>query len=37
MRVNALRHARLAVVRAENAMQIPDDLRVIREVARFAA
>ncbi|MDY0281518.1 MAG: DUF2254 domain-containing protein [Salinivirgaceae bacterium] len=37
MRDNALRHARLAVVRAENAMQIPDDLRVIREVARFAA
>jgi len=37
MRDNALRHARLAVVRAENAMQIPDDLSVIREVARFAA
>lgn len=36
MRDNALRHARLAVVRAENAMMIPDDLKVVREVATFA-
>jgi uncharacterized membrane protein len=36
MRDNALRHARLVLVRAENALQIPDDLRVVREVAKFA-
>lgn len=36
MRDNALRHARLALVRAENVLKIPDDLRVVREVAKFA-
>lgn len=36
MRDNALRHARLALVRAENALQIPDDLTAVREAARFA-
>lgn len=36
MRDNALRHARLALVRAEIALKVPDDLRVVREVAKFA-
>jgi uncharacterized membrane protein len=36
MRDNALRHARLAMVRAENALKVPDDLRAVREAARFA-
>lgn len=36
MRDNALRHARLALVRAENAMEIPEDLAAVREVAKFA-
>lgn len=35
MRDNALRHARLAMLRSENAMQIPDDLRAIREATKF--
>jgi uncharacterized membrane protein len=37
MRDNALRHTRLALVRAENALKIPDDLRAVREVSKFAA
>lgn len=37
MRDNALRHARLALVRAENALKVPDDLTVVREVAKYAA
>ncbi len=36
MRDNALRHARLALVRAENALEVPDDLGAVREAARFA-
>ncbi len=36
LRANALRHARLAVIRAEMAMQVADDLRAVREAARFA-
>lgn len=37
MRDNALRHARLALVRAENALKVPEDLTAVREVAKFAA
>ncbi len=36
LRDNALRHAHLALVRAEEALKIPDDLATVREVARFA-
>lgn len=36
MRDNALRHARLALVRAENALKVPDDLTAVREAAEFA-
>ncbi|MCD2450221.1 DUF2254 domain-containing protein [Methylicorpusculum oleiharenae] len=36
MHYNALRHARLALVRAENALKIPEDLTAVREVAKFA-
>jgi uncharacterized membrane protein len=36
MRDNALRHARLALVRAENVLEVPDDLTAVREVAQFA-
>jgi hypothetical protein len=36
MRDNALRHARLALVRAENVLKIPEDLTAAREAARFA-
>lgn len=36
MRNNALRHARLALVRAENALQVPEDLAAAREAAKFA-
>jgi len=36
MRDNALRHARLALIRAENELKIPEDLTAVREVARFA-
>jgi uncharacterized membrane protein len=36
MRDNALRHARLALVRAENVLKVPDDLTAVREVAKFA-
>lgn len=37
MRDNALRHARLALVRAENALKVSDDLSAVREAARFSA
>ena len=37
MRDNALRHARLALVRAEQALKVPDDLTTVREVAKFAS
>ena len=37
MRDNALRHTRLALVRAEKALNVPDDLTVVREAAKFAA
>ena len=33
---NALRHARLALVRAEKALKVPDDLSAVREAAKFA-
>jgi uncharacterized membrane protein len=36
MRQNALRHARLALVRAEHVLEIPEDLTAAREAARFA-
>jgi uncharacterized membrane protein len=36
MRDNALRHARLALVRAEKTLNVPDDLTTVREVAAFA-
>jgi uncharacterized membrane protein len=36
MRENALRHARLALDRAEQALKVAHDLTVVREVARFA-
>jgi uncharacterized membrane protein len=36
MRDNALRHARLALVRAGNALKVPDDLTTVREAAEFA-
>ncbi len=36
MRNNARRHARLALVRAENTMKTPEDLTAVREIARFA-
>lgn len=36
MRDSALRHARLALVRAEHARMIPEDLAIVREVAKFA-
>lgn len=36
MRDNALRHARLALARAENGLKIPDDLAAVREAAKFA-
>ncbi len=36
MRDSALRHARLALVRAENALKVPEDLAAVREVAKFA-
>jgi uncharacterized membrane protein len=35
MRDNALRHARLALVRAENVLKIPEDLAAAREAARI--
>jgi uncharacterized membrane protein len=37
MRDHARRHARLALARAENVLKIPEDLRAVREAARFAA
>lgn len=37
MRDNALRHARLALVRAGNALEIPDDLAAVKEAGKFAA
>lgn len=36
LRECALRHARLALVRAESVMKVPDDITVVREVAKFA-
>jgi uncharacterized membrane protein len=36
MRDNALRHARLALVRAENVLKVPEDLTAAREAARIA-
>lgn len=36
LRDNALRHARLALIRAEISLKAPDDLRTVREAARFA-
>lgn len=36
MRNNAVRHARLALVRAENVLKIPEDLTAVREAAKFA-
>lgn len=35
MHDKALRHARLALVRAENALKVSDDLTAVREVAKF--
>ena len=36
MRDNAVRHARLTLVRAEAALKLPEDITVARETARFA-
>jgi uncharacterized membrane protein len=36
MRDNALRHTRLALVRAEKTMKVPNDLNAVREAAKFA-
>lgn len=36
MRDAALRHARLALVRAEKELKIPDDIKAVREAAKFA-
>ncbi|HUG03740.1 MAG TPA: DUF2254 domain-containing protein [Steroidobacteraceae bacterium] len=36
MRDNSLRHARLALVRAENVLKVSEDLRAAREAAEFA-
>lgn len=36
MRDNALRHARLAVVRAVNALKISEDITAVREAAKYA-
>lgn len=36
MRANARRHARLALVRAENVLQVSEDLAAAREAAEFA-
>lgn len=36
MHDNALRHARLALVRAENVLKVPEDLTAAREAAKFA-
>ncbi|WP_367359834.1 DUF2254 domain-containing protein [Syntrophus sp. (in: bacteria)] len=36
MRNNALRHARLAQVRAEKVLKVPEDLAAVRKAARFA-
>ncbi len=36
LRESALRHARLALVRAESVMKVPEDITVVREVAKFA-
>ena len=36
MRDNALRHARFALVRAETALKVAEDLAAVREVAKFA-
>ncbi len=37
MRDHALRHARLALVRAENVLKLPEDLTAAREAAKIAA
>ena len=37
MRDNALRHARVALVRAQNELKVPEDLAAAREAAEFAA
>lgn len=36
MRDNALRHARLAVIRAEKALKISEDITTVREAAKYA-
>lgn len=36
MRGAALRHSRMALARAENVLQLPEDLQRVRELARFA-
>ncbi|WP_269751397.1 DUF2254 domain-containing protein [Denitrificimonas caeni] len=36
MRDAALRHARMALARAEKALQLPEDLQIVRELAGFA-
>ncbi|SFM00254.1 Uncharacterized membrane protein [Desulfomicrobium norvegicum] len=36
MRDNALRHARLAVIRAEKALKISEDITAVREAAKYA-
>ena len=35
MRDAAIRHARLALARAENVMELPEDLEIVRKLAKF--
>jgi uncharacterized membrane protein len=37
MRNAAIHHSRLALARAENALEIPEDLEVVRKLAKFAS
>jgi hypothetical protein len=36
LRDAAKRHARLALARAENVMELPEDLEIVRKLARFS-
>jgi hypothetical protein len=37
MRDAAIHHSRLALARAENVLEIPEDLEVVRKLANFAS
>ncbi|MCJ7451025.1 MAG: hypothetical protein MUO39_00920 [Steroidobacteraceae bacterium] len=36
MRDAAIHHARLALARAENVLELPEDIEVVRKLAKFA-